>query len=285
MGAIIYCIPFFLGSTTQCAPVVAFLIREYSPMPKKSWVVLLALIAACGRGEPTSVVSPPLTVAKDKAALTEGGGFVFHYLSLRVDSLPATVYGTDSQVVNIIYPGNYVYRLCDSTNVDPTPPLDSHISFEYLVNNALTYSVLANGTNCQTYTRSTTETSPGFTIFGKLRTDELTEGLLATTSPLMIVHNRILPSVSISGGIGDGQPISTGTFTWTASGGGTHPPFTYTWDRRNFCDQDYYTVGSGTSYTEQTFAGEESFYLRVTITDARGGTASAVDLVGHFDIC
>jgi hypothetical protein len=237
--------------------------------------MLVVLLAACERGGPPTVASPTLA-ANDRAAFTEAALTGSAVLSPG-ETYPYAYYDYgDSTVTTITDPGNYEWDLCTD---GPFPDY----AYEFWVNSQLAYGHLGGSTDCEPYIRSTTGSSSDFTIFGKVR-DTLTQAVEWTSAPLWIVHVRILPTVNMTGGLGAGT-IPTGTFTWTADAAGAHPPFTYTWERRNFCDLDYSTVGSGSTYTEQTFAGEQSFFLRVTVTDTLGGTAVDGHLVGHFEVC
>jgi hypothetical protein len=91
------------------------------------------------------------------------------------------------------------------------------------------------------------------------------------------VHGVLGASIS-----GPGTP-SGGLQTWSAGVGNGVVPIDYLWERRDFCSQNYQTVGQGPTYSEQTVLGD-AFYLRLTVTSI-GRNATAMKLVGGFKEC
>jgi subtilisin family serine protease len=80
--------------------------------------------------------------------------------------------------------------------------------------------------------------------------------------------------------------ITTGLKTWTANPSGGIAPYSFVWERREFCSSFWEVVGSGSSYSEQLQYGQPTFYLRVTATSSPlDEGASATKQVGGFMQC
>jgi len=82
-----------------------------------------------------------------------------------------------------------------------------------------------------------------------------------------------------------GPSTITGTFqSWTASASGGLSPYTFVWERADFCSGVWVTVGTGSSYGEVTTMGQP-FWLRVTASSAARYTGFVTKLVGGFGTC
>lgn len=101
-------------------------------------------------------------------------------------------------------------------------------------------------------------------------------------SGTLIINAPLTASIS---GPGPGGTITTGTFTWTGSGTYGTTPYTYLWERRNFCESEYQGLSTSSTYTESTTYGQEPFWLRLTVTDASGATDTVYRHIGGFVEC
>ena len=78
-------------------------------------------------------------------------------------------------------------------------------------------------------------------------------------------YRAIVGRVGISTS-GTTRPSTAGQYTWTASGIGGAGSYSYVWEKRPDGSSTWYTVGSGSSYTDWV-GNDETFALRVTVTD------------------
>ncbi len=92
------------------------------------------------------------------------------------------------------------------------------------------------------------------------------------------IFGPVLPAIA-------GPSTITGTFqSWTASASGGLSPYTFVWERADFCSGAWVTVGTGSSYGEVTTMGQP-FWLRVTASSAARYSGLVTKLVGGFGTC
>jgi hypothetical protein len=234
-------------------------------------VSLAIAIAACSEG--SSIVSAP-RLAPVAAQLTEydqsNSGQYICSLSITPSSQAVTAYSNAYfSVQKNICDRSTMQFLYTDTRGTYWGTSNTSISSVGSAGNNATVNVTVTTSGPGTVTIDAGPTCCGYNYYDLSATATLT-----INSPL---------SVSISGDA-PGGTISTGTFTWTATASGGTGSYAYAWSRRNFCDSEYQSVGSGSTYTESTVYGQDPFWLQATVTTP-SGTATTYHHVGGFVTC
>lgn len=202
--------------------------------------MVLALLAACERGTPTSPVSPHIAT---------GGKPAF-------DGLITSLSGP----TEITSTGSYGYQACAET-YGTFPQVD----IQFFINNqpADRFHINTAADLCQIETVNVTTTTSDFTIFAVIKIDGFNQG----TSNTLTVHNYTRPlSVLVAGY----TTVATGVeceYDAVASGG--KPPYTYQW----YVDDS--PLGGSPSVIYETFSSNGTHDVRVEITDALAQHASS----------